>query len=302
MHTKSPLVIFCRQQFRLLDLLSKLDGQPTQFSSKPSQSTKKDLPSPERKECGSQKNKSSKHKGKRPDPDAGKLVRSSKASKSDEKHSAQENRSGDVLKRLLSGGDKYDGSEGVSSPVLADQDVGSSLADEDGGVWPGVDSKKRPSSGRLTGLRGELLTAEKKRHHSEGEEGSKMTRQSSSTSSRRPESGRTSGLRGEMKTASKSIECRAVSKSGRTSGLCGELTQQNEESKDKIRSPLSSERDSPVAVGGRDDVAYGPRLHTAVLAQGYRPLVIGASGSDSCLLPEITSTLDCRDTDDMVSG
>lgn len=60
---------------------------------------------------------------------------------------------------------------------------------------------------------------------------------------------------------------------------------------------LEDQRDLhfPTSFLDTEDSHCAPRLGTAVLAKGNRPLLLGSSGSDTCLLPEIDSTFGCLD-------
>ncbi len=286
-------VYHSRQQFKLLNLLGKLDGQSTQFSSsatgKPSSAQKssppmKDLPKkPPSEEGGSvsggtesrdsaKLQKSSQKEGRHLRAEKNKEDLVSKDTKANKVEDSKQ-RSSEVLKKLLSSEGKPVQEEGAPSTGRS------------------AERKQRPSSGRLTGLRGELVSAGEKRHWSSGGEGGERTATDFTVASQRTGSGRTSGLRGEMISApgTKSTESREF---GRTTGLRGELTQQDDSLQDESRD--------------FGDEGCGPRLLTAVLAKGYRPLLLGASGSDSCLLPEVTSGLGCEQaresSNDLVRG
>ena len=203
----------------------------------------------------------------------------SKDSKSETGEPRHKERSSEIVKRLLSG-------EGKPSPDGTTPSM--KLGDGEDEVWSGVESKRRPGSGRLTGLRRELLTAGGRRHWSEGEGQAETTEagpRCRSVGSQLTRSGRTSGLRGEMMSAHgrTSVDSHAAFKSGRTTGVRGELTLQDDSLSEESRHPPL-----PHGGGGGANEGRGPRLHTAVLAKGHRPLLLGASGSDSCLLPEIT--------------
>ena len=78
--------------------------------------------------------------------------------------------------------------------------------------------------------------------------------------------------------------------SGRMSGIRGELHSRRN-SRPPSGNPLSSTSDShlPTFLDGEGYSTgdEGPRLKTAVLAKGRRPLRLNSSGSDTCLIPII---------------
>lgn len=257
-----------------MDLLGKLEGQPAQFSGSMGLSVKKPMLQ-ESKDTENRHNiKMQESKGKR--SKSQKSENATKMVETDAGKQMEESRH-EVLKRLLSGGER--------KPSPSDTTLATSRTEKEE-VWSSVDSKRRPNSGRLTGLRGKILSAGEERHGSvKGRE--LETSEAPSKSLSRPESGRTSGLRGEMMSVQHCDEgtladSRAGSRSGRTTGLRGELTQQDEIN-------LKNEKSSLSHYSRGDVEGRGPRLNTAVLAHGHRPLLLGVSGSDTCLLPEITS-------------
>ena len=130
-------------------------------------------------------------------------------------------------------------------------------------------------------------------------EGNSRSAEPNEPKAHRISSGRTSGLRGEIGVESESKYATTTTSnhpiqmhrqgSGRTSGLRGELAQQEILQADRDDDLLSS-HDS-LAIGQcLSEERYSPRCQTAVLATGNRPLLLGAAGSDTCLLlPEVTS-------------
>ena len=146
-----------------------------------------------------------------------------------------------------------------------------------------VDASGPRSRGRMTGLRGEMMSADS---------GRRMT-----------------GLRGELMNAGSSTgPVRFHSASGsygrRTTGLRGKLLQEGE---DELIGVSSSQSD-PHLLSSLDNersqdtiFSNAPRLKTAVLAKGNRPLMLGATGSDTCLLPVIGSGKDEADDDIFMS-
>lgn len=152
-----------------------------------------------------------------------------------------------------------------------------------GGEVKGLDTNN------TTALRGELDSREHIAVDSTEPRGSMTTH-------RRVGSGRTTGLRGELGSGSVPGS-RGLSRqgsSGRTTGLRGELAQQQEPSGEETNleiEPFGRDviDDSLLAGESYDEGLYSPRVKTAVLAQGNRPLLLGHSGSDTCLLPEVTS-------------
>ncbi len=125
-----------------------------------------------------------------------------------------------------------------------------------------------------------------------------------SVDSQKPTTGRMTGLRGEQVTSSGSGSSRPASNSsrpasksrhgsGRTTGYRAKL-----EEKEETKQPSQVESQLPTILDGDEDSlsvvpkvppssAKAPRLRTAVLAKGNRPLLLGTSNSDSRLLPVI---------------
>ena len=245
----------------MLDLLGKLEGQPAQFSSKTNTGHKTTPPTKKRmmQENTETENRDGikMHKSKDSDEAGGqKLDNITKVVKADRENLKEESRH-EVLKRLLSGGE--------GKPSLTDT-VSATNRTEEEELWSGADSKRRPNSGRLTGLRGEILSAGEERHGSVQGGELETSEKVPSKGLPRPQSGRTSGLRGKMMSMQQYDErtlasSRSAPGSGRTTGLRGKLTQQD----DKLKM-------------SRDIEGRGPRLHTAVLAHGHRPLLLGVRG------------------------
>lgn len=165
-------------------------------------------------------------------------------------------------------------------------------------------NSQRVGSGRMTGLRAELMSSgDHTRDHTPAHDGTERTELTGSVEPQRLKSGRITGLRGELISSLGSAESSRVNSaagSRRMSGLRGALTKQDKEgftnlSDSHLPTFLDDNLDdgtSSAAVAAlEDDVHYGPRLKTAVLAKGRHPLFWGSSSSDTCLLPEISSDL-----------
>ena len=156
----------------------------------------------------------------------------------------------------------------------------------------------RVGSGRMSGLRRELMSGGELTDHvgnttrgSDQAEGLGLRSRAGS----HPVSRRSTGLRGELTSRKGSAivtGSRAVSRlgSGRTTGLRGELAQDQDDDDDVQLRTFSTPSLSTETLSDH----YIPRLGTAVLAKGNRPIFLGNSGSDTCLPPEIIS---CRDED-----
>lgn len=158
----------------------------------------------------------------------------------------------------------------------------------------------RVGSGRMSGLRRELISGGGELTTNRGNDQAEVPGPRSSVESH-PTSGRRTGLRGELMSREGSAAVtgsRAVSRlgSGRTTGLRGELAQDQDGGvgDDSDERPEAS---STVSLSTETLNDYIPRLGTAVLAKGNRPIFLGNSGSDTCLLPEISMNMSCRDED-----
>lgn len=185
----------------------------------------------------------------------------------------------------------------VSHKPALDQDKG--FATEDF-LTSGV-GFQRPESGRMSGLRGELARSHAGNITCVGEETkeTERTEVGESMGSLQQRSGRLTGFRGEVMgerpestDGGRSVTSRLGS--GRTTGLRGELAKEEGCVAGRGTGLEEGGRASRGKEGGgttgdlTDDIRhYTPRVGTAVLAKGHRPLLLGASGSDTCLLPEI---------------
>lgn len=202
--------------------------------------------------------------------------------------------SNETFKKMRSHSDSFDS----TSKTVLDQTKPLSNSEKRSDMEP-----LRVGSDRMSGLRRELISGGELIDYV----GSTTTRGSDqaeglgprSSVGSHPNSGRRTGLRGELMSRDGVATCsQAVSRLGsvRTTGLRGELAQDQDGGVGG--DDLRPEASSTVSLSTETlSDHYIPRLGTAVLAKGNRPIFLGNSGSDTCLLPEISANMSCRDED-----